>query len=175
MNGSWRVALWATLIGLLSACATPRPPGDEQGSALSGRLSVRIDGQPERSINAGFELTGSAERGQLMLNGPLGVSAAQARWSRDEAVLSSAGTESRFADLPSLVGAALGEDIPLAALFDWLKGRPWSGAKFSARTDGTAGFAQLGWQIDMTRWSDGWIEARRDAAPSITVRAKLEL
>jgi outer membrane lipoprotein LolB len=163
------------LITLLCACATHKSPRNDTTDTLSGRLSVRIEGQPERGINAGFELTGSANEGTLVLSGPLGVSAAQARWNRGEAVLRAGDSETHFPDLQSLVEAALGEAIPLAALFDWLRGRPWSGAPMLVRTDGVAGFAQMGWQINLDRWAEGWIEARRDATPAITFRAKLEL
>ena len=125
-------------------------------------------------MSAGFELSGSAPQGQLRLSGPLGTTLALARWAPGQAVLASAGSETRFADLDSLSAAALGEAVPMAALFDWLRGRPWAGAASQARGDGVPGFEQLGWQIDLARWSDGWVEARRAAPPAVTVRARLD-
>jgi outer membrane lipoprotein LolB len=110
----------------------------------------------------------------LLLSGPLGTTLARAVWSPDRAVLTSAGSETRFTDLDSLSAAALGEALPMAALFDWLRGRPWPGAASQARGDGVLGFEQLGWQVDLARWSDGWVEARRTAPPAVTVRARLE-
>ena len=167
------LTLAAMAAGLLSGCATPQGPTGEPPEVLSGRLSVRIAGQADRSIAAGFDLSGSAREGQLLLNGPLGTTAARARWSPGQAVLESGGQASHHADLDALATAALGEAIPIAALFDWLRGRAWAGAPATPRADGSAGFEQLGWQVSLARWADGWVEAVRTAAPVITVRARL--
>ena len=162
----------AVLVFALAACSTLGQPPVADG--LSGRLSVRIDGQPERSLSAGFELTGSAENGMLALSGPLGTTLAQARWHPGQALLASGGTETQFADLDSLAGAVLGEAMPMAALFDWLRGRAWAGAAATPRPDGAPGFVQLGWQIDLARWADGWVDASRSTPPVVTVRVRLE-
>lgn len=166
----WRVAV-SVCAALLTACASLPPP---PAGALSGRLSLRVDGQPARAISAGFELTGDAQRGSLVLSGPLGTTAAQASWAPGVAVLHSGSSATRHADLDSLGQAALGEALPMAALFDWLRGRAWAGAPSQPRTDGQPGFLQLGWQIDLSRWSDGALEAVRPAPPAITVRARVE-
>ena len=163
-------AVSALVVASLTGCATPPGPPD----GLSGRLSVRIAGQADRSIAAGFELRGSPREGQLLLSGPLGTTAARARWSPGQAVLESGGQASHHADLDALAAAALGEAIPIAALFDWLRGRAWAGAPATPRADGIAGFEQLGWQVSLERWSDGWIEAVRTAPPVITVRARMD-
>ena len=171
--GCWAgKATLAVLTSALTACASLAPP--PATGVLSGRLSVRVDGQPERAVSAGFELSGNAERGSLLLSGPLGTTAAQASWSPGQALLRSAGSETRHPDLDSLGQAALGEALPMAALFDWLQGRAWAGAASAPRADGQAGFQQLGWQIDLARWADGALEAVRLAPPLITVRARVE-
>ncbi|MBI3370111.1 MAG: outer membrane lipoprotein LolB [Burkholderiales bacterium] len=166
-----RFALAALLALLLSACAT-RPP--ISADALSGRLSVRIDGHPDRSVSADFELSGDAREGQLLLSGPLGSTAAQARWAPGQATLTVGQQRNAYPDLDTLAIEALGERVPIAALFDWWRGRPWAEAASTPRSDGTAGFQQLGWSVSLVRWSDGFIEARRDTAPVVTVRARLE-
>ena len=166
--------LAAMLASSLAGCSALAPRPDGPADTLAGRLSLRIDGQPQRSISAGFELSGTPAQGQLLLSGPLGTTAARARWSAGQAVLSSAGRDTPFADLDSLAAAALGESLPMAALFDWLRGRAWPGAPASARGDRTAGFEQLGWQVNLARWAEGWVEAVRSAPPAITVRAKLD-
>lgn len=166
--------LWAVAFGVLGGCATAHGPAGAPTGTLSGRLSVRVEGQAERSIAADFDLSGSAREGQLLLSGPLGTTAARARWSPGQAVLESGGQASQHADLDALATAALGEAIPIAALFDWLRGRAWAGAPATPRSDGTAGFEQLGWQVSLARWAEGWIEAVRAAPPVITVRARLE-
>ncbi len=161
-------ALW------LAGCASVSSPVAPGEPPLSGRLSVRVDGQPGRSVSAGFELQGDAQRGALLLTGPLGATALRASWSPGQAVLNDGRQETRHADLDSLGQAALGEALPMAALFDWLRGRPWAGAPVQPRSDGVAGFTQLGWSIDLSRWADRALDAVRAAAPAITVRARLE-
>ncbi len=160
----------------LAACATPPRPPAAPGTPepLSGRLLVRIDGQPPRSVSASFELTGTPVEGALVLSGPLGATAAKARWARGEATLKSGDKESRYPDLDSLAEEALGERIPIAALFDWLRGRPWDGAASSPRADGAPGFQQLGWHINLKRVAEGWVEAERATPPAVLVRAKLD-
>ncbi len=143
-------------------------------AGLSGRLAVRIDGQAERSVSASFELSGTARQGRLVLIGPLGTIAAQAQWNANEAWLLANGERSNFANLDELATAALGEPIPIAALFDWLRGQPWPAAPHTPRGDGVAGFDQLGWRIDLSRWADAALEAARLAPPVVTVRARLE-
>jgi len=166
-------ALACAAVLLLAACATP-PPAAPGAERLSGRLAVRIAGQAERSVSGGFELTGNAERGELLLTTPLGTTAARAQWSPGQALLRSGSDEWRFDTLDALAAQALGEPVPLAALFDWLRGRPWPGASSQPREAGQAGFVQLGWQVDLSRWAEGWVDARRSTPPEVTVRARLD-
>ncbi len=158
------------VLALLAGCASAPP----SVPVLSGRLSVRVDGQPDKSVSAGFELAGTAERGSLLLTGPLGAAAAQATWQPGEALLKRSDGTQRHADLDSLGLAALGEALPMAALFDWLRGRAWAGAPSQPRADGGAGFEQLGWRIDLARWGDGLLDAVRLAPPVVSVRARVE-
>lgn len=155
----------------LAACSTP--PVRTGPDLLSGRLSVQVEGQPERSLSADFELDGSAERGALRLSGPLGTTAAMARWAPGEAVLTTSQGETREPDLDTLATRALGEAVPMAALFDWLRGRPWPGAPHQPRRDGGTGFEQLGWQVALERHGSGLVEARRLAPPMVSLRIKL--
>lgn len=166
-----RAAAWVGALLLIAGCATqpPRPPPD-----LAGRLVVRVDAQPgapARSMSTQFELRGDAHLGELLLTTPLGSTAAQAHWRAGSAELvTSEGTRS-FTDLDALAQDLLGEPLPLAALIDWLRGRPWLGAP-SLPVE--AGFEQLGWRIDLARFADGWVLARRERAPAVAVRARLE-
>ena len=113
----------------------------------------------------------NAQAGRLQLNTPLGSAAAQARWRPGLAELTTPEGTRRFADLDALAEDMLGQALPLAALIDWLRGRAWPGAP-SAASDG--GFEQLGWRIDLSRFAQGWVIAERDAAPALSVRARLE-
>lgn len=155
----------------LAGCAT-RPPVSSE--TLFGRIAVRVEGQAERSLSAGFELTGHAAQGHLTLTTPLGTTAAQATWEPGQAWLLADGRRTGYASLDDLAAAALGEPLPIAALFDWLRGRPWPGAPSQPRDDAVAGFVQLGWHIDVSRIDDGWLEARRPVPPAVLVRARLE-
>ena len=171
---SLAAASWLGVLAVLAGCATQPLPAPGADPPVSGRLSVRVDGDTPRAVSAAFELTGNADRGSLVLSGPLGTTAARARWAPGEAVLDGGGSQSRHADLDSLGQAALGEALPMAALFDWLRGRPWPGAPSQPRSDGGTGFAQLGWQIDLSQWAAGTLQAVRSAPPAITVRARVE-
>ena len=158
---------------LLAACASMPPPQDQ----LSGRLSVKVDAfgqQPSRSLSASFDLRGDARRGELSLTTPLGTTLARAQWQPGDVRLSTSRGESRHGDLTALAEATFGERIPLGALFDWLRGRPWDQAASHAL--GTQrGFEQLGWIVDLARYDEGWVVASRAAAPAVTLRAKVDL
>ena len=165
--------------GVIAGCAAWNPPRDPASiDSISGRMSVRVepagDDKP-RVVSAIFDLRGDAERGTLDLSTPLGTVLARANWSPTAVVLVSPDGEQRFADLDALTQRVLGESIPVAALFDWLRGRPWPGAPSTATSPpAAAGFDQLGWHVDLAQFADAWIIARRDRAPVVTVRAKLD-
>ena len=174
-------AVAASLVAavLVSACAVaPKAVDGLAGETLSGRLAVRVEasaGVPARSVSAAFELRGDAGNGQLDLSTPLGSVLAQARWTQGSVVLATPQGDTRFEDLDALTSAVLGESVPVAALFDWLRGRPWPGA---ASTPSVApaepGFAQLGWVVNLARFTDAQVAARRERAPVVTVRAQLD-
>ncbi|MFI4929014.1 MAG: lipoprotein insertase outer membrane protein LolB [Burkholderiales bacterium] len=164
----------AALLGLLSACASLTPPRAPGAQVLSGRLSVRVDAEPVRALSAAFELSGDARAGTLVLSSPLGATLAQARWVPGEAVLETPGSRARYPDLDTLAEHALGERVPLAALFDWLRGRPSADVPSEILPAGEPGFTQMGWRVGLARYSEGWVEAKRDAPPAVTVRARLD-
>ena len=159
----------AGLAALLSACASlPEAP-----PALSGRLVVSVAASatvPAKGFNAAFDLLGDAQRGRLDLSTPLGPRLGTARWAPGEAVLDDGRTTRRYPDLGSLAQDLLGERMPLQALPDWLRGRPWSGAAHTVTADG---FDQLGWALDTSRLADGLLLANRAAAPAMTLHVRL--
>jgi outer membrane lipoprotein LolB len=167
-----RTALLA-LVSMLAACSS-LPRTAAVGDTVSGRLSVAVDGavaSPQRNVSAAFELSGTPRDGRLDLTSPLGNVMARARWAPGEVMLSTPEASKAYPDLESLTHDVLGESLPVAALFDWLRGRPWSGAA-SQPADG--GFEQLGWAVNLARFDEGWITARRAQAPAVTVRAKVD-
>lgn len=155
----------------LAGCAAP--PAVE-APALSGRLALQVAAhaaEPARHLGATFELRGSAEQGELALSTPIGSTIAQARWWPGDAELTTSDGSRRFTDLDALTQQMLGEPLPLPALFDWLRARPWPGAD-SARTD--AGFDQLGWRVDLSRHAEGWVTMQRAQPPAVTLRVRLD-
>ena len=106
---------------------------------------------------------------------PLGTLLAQARWAPRQVVLATPQGESRFADLDALTREVLGEAVPVAALFDWLRGRPWPGAASTALVPASEpGFQQLGWAVNLARFDRAAVTAQREQAPTVTVRAQLD-
>jgi outer membrane lipoprotein LolB len=164
-------ATWVALVVALAGCATP-PPG--AGDWLSGRLSLRVEaaeGTPARQLSSAFELRGDGDRGELRLSSPLGTVLAAAYWAPAEARLVTAEGERHYADLEALAREALGEALPLRALPAWLRGQPWAG---SGSTPTAGGFEQLGWQVGLERFGEGWVELTRAAPPAVLLRARLE-
>ena len=158
---------------LLAGCATP-PPATHEAAWTSGRLAVNIAadaGQATQNMSVAFDLRGDGRAGELRLNSPLGTRVAQARWAPGLAVLETSEGERRFDTLDELSRQALGEVLPLAALPDWIAGRPWAAAPHRAQGQG---FEQLGWSVSLARRAEGWIEARRESPPAVVVRVRVD-
>ena len=169
---------------LLQACATHPPP--LPGHVYAGRLAVRTDaapGLPARSMSGQFELSGNASSGQFVLTSPIGTTVARARWSDPVGVegapskieLEADGTTTHFATLEEMMRRAIGDQLPLPAMFDWLSGRPWPAAPAQRAADG-ASFEQLGWHVDLSQLAGNQlIDAQRpQPAPALHVRVKLD-
>lgn len=164
---------------MLAGCSTLTPP-DEQptGEVLAGRMSVQVaatETEPAHSLTAAFELSGTPQQGRLDMNTPLGSTVARARWSPEAVVLDTPQGQTRHANLDELTRAVVGEALPVPALFDWLRGRPWPGAQSTAALPSEpAGFNQLGWQVDLSRFAESRLMARRTAPPAVIVQVKLD-
>lgn len=171
--GSARALVLALAWLGLAGCASVAP---DAPAAIAGRLTLQVaahQGEPARGFNASFDLVGDGRAGELRLSTPLGPQIARARWAPGEATIETADGVSRHADLDALARHAFGEPVPLQALPDWLRGRPWPGAPNRARDDGEAGFEQLGWTIGLARQAEGFVVAARRAAPAATLRVRL--
>jgi outer membrane lipoprotein LolB len=170
-SGRRRAAATVALLGLaLAGCAglPAAAPG------LSGRLSLQVSATPDapaRGFQAGFDLRGNAAAGSLHLSTPLGPQIAVAQWAAGQVLLQSRDGERRFASLAALSLELLGEDLPLQALPDWLRGLPWPGASHRPVDDG---FEQLGWRLDLSRQDQGFIVATRPAPPVVSLRVRLD-
>jgi outer membrane lipoprotein LolB len=159
----WRHVMRGLLLAaavLLGGCATPsrQPPAAE--AFWSGRMGLEIQSQPPQSLSAAFELQGSAERGELLLLSPIGSTLAQLSWSPQTAHLTQGGRQWSSSNLDDLTAQLSGTALPLAALFDWLKGQASTPA---------------GWQVDLSQWGQGRIQAERQVpAPAVQLKVVLE-
>lgn len=173
-----RIAALLVAAAMAACAAVPRTFEPDSGEMLMGRLAVRvdgIDGRAPRAVSASFELQGNSQSGRLKLSTSLGTVLAQARWAPGTVVLATPQGDRAFPDMDALTLEVLGESLPVAALFDWLRGRPWSGAA-STPTVAPAepGFEQMGWAVSLAHFDEAWVAARRESAPVVTVRAKLD-
>src|SRR6202012_4565078 len=135
------------------------------------------------SVSGQFELSGNASSGQLVLTSPIGTTVARARWSDpvgrqgvpSKIELEADGATTRYATLEEMMQRAIGDQLPLPAMFDWLSGRPWPAAPGQRSADATS-FDQLGWHVDLTQFADNrLIDAQRPLpAPALHVRVKLD-
>ncbi len=127
---------------------------------ISGRLALQVDASQDR--------TGAVAQRRLRLARQRRARRAAAEHAAGhdaggrlagrpgEARLVTPQGERRFDDLDALSRDVLGESLPLRALPDWLRGRPWPGAEQPARPlQPGPGFAQLGWTIDLARFDAG--------------------
>jgi outer membrane lipoprotein LolB len=181
---SFRGVAALALAASLQACVSHPPP--LPGHVYAGRLAVRTDAAPDlpaRSMSGQFELSGNASSGQLILTSPLGTTVARARWSDPQGAegvpsrieLEADGGTTHYATLEDMMQRAIGDQLPLPAMFDWLAGRPWPAAPVQRGADG-ASFDQLGWHVDLSQLAGNQlIDAQRPLpAPALHVRVKLD-
>ena len=150
---------------LVTGCATP--PAVEPAAAAadampdrwSGRLSLQVESDPPQGFHAGFELRGDARAGGIELYSPLGSTLASASWNGENALLQRGDELHAYPDLEALSAALTGTALPVAELFEWLRGRA----------------AQApGWEVELDL-GNGRLRARRTwPAPSATLRLVLD-
>lgn len=170
----WRAGWAGVVLAVLAGCASLPSADEALALAASGRLAVRVDAPDGvRSTTAAFELLGHPDRGELRLASPLGTVMAVAAWQPGAAWVLMRGQRYDYAGLEDLTRELVGASLPVAALFDWLRARPWPGASSRPR-EGGAGFEQLGWTVELDGADQGLIVARRAAPVPVIVRARLD-
>lgn len=144
----------------LSGCATTRTPPVSTSAYWAGRLSLQVQSEPPQQWSAGFELQGSPEQGEMLLLSPIGTTLARLSWTAHSAQLEQGGRVTHSDNLSSLSEQLQGKALPIAALFDWLAGRP----------------AEVpGWQADLSGHAQGRLLAQRNfPAPAAVLRIVLE-
>jgi outer membrane lipoprotein LolB len=160
-NGRRRVlALVLSSVLLAAGCATTRMTPMDANAYWSGRMAIQVLKDPPESLSAGFELQGSAQAGEMVLLSPIGTTLARLEWTPQGARLTQGQQQ---VDSPSLqrLGARLtGTELPIAALFEWLAGRPAEAP---------------GWQVDLSAHAQGRIRAeRREPSPGAVLRIALD-
>jgi len=149
---------------LLAGCATAPKPAVPAGQAnagpWSGRLALQVEDNQSQSFAAAFELKGDAGNGELTLLNPLGSILALLQWSPGTATLRAEGQTRQFESPDALVAQATGSAIPMAALFDWLRG---------------IATPVPGWQADLSQLAQGRLHAHRNnPAPAADLRVVLD-
>jgi outer membrane lipoprotein LolB len=150
---AWRARAAMLLLVVVAGCATvPKPAGppDAQTGPWSGRLALTVQDKPGDSFSAGFELQGDAGAGKLTLYSPLGGALAQLSWEPGSATLYTGSETRQFPSVDALVAHVTGAAIPVAALFDWLRGLDTRVA---------------GWSADLSQLAQGRLAARRAQPP----------
>lgn len=123
-------------------------------------MALRIESSPVQSLSAGFELSGNAQTGELVLFTPLGSTYASLSWRPASAQLRVNGDVRAFNSLDELVLAATGADLPIASLFLWLSGE---------------NMVMPGWQVDLGDLPKGKLQAfRTEPTPRIELRIALD-
>jgi outer membrane lipoprotein LolB len=158
-----RGACMALLSLFLAACATaPKPPAGATAEygPWTGRLALTVQGRPGDSFTAGFELKGNPQAGELELLSPLGGTLGLLQWQPGKATLRSPSRSTEYESLDALVTKVAGTPVPVAALFDWLRG---------------VATPVPGWTPDLSGLPQGRIAAvRTDPQPQADLRVVLE-
>ena len=152
-----RATLWLCALSL-TGCATTRTP--PASAYWSGRLALQVQSEPPQQWSASFELQGSVDQGEMLLLSPIGTTLARLSWTPHAAQLEQGGRVIQGDNLSSLSERLQGTALPIAALFEWLAGRP----------------AQVpGWQADLSGHAQGRLLAQRSLpAPAAVLRIVLD-
>lgn len=96
----------------------------------------------------------------MLLFSPIGTTLARLSWTPQSAQLEQGGNTTHGESLSSLSERLHGTTLPIAALFEWLAGRPAQAA---------------GWQADLSGHAQGRLRAQRSLpAPTAVLRIVLD-
>ena len=136
------------------------PLGPESGH-WQGRIAVKVASTPEQAFSANFELEGGPHVGRMELTTALGTTVARMQWNAGGAELQASGSTTRaHPSLAELTLATMGAELPVDALFQWLRGQAATSP---------------GWQSDVSQWDAGRISAQRsNPEPRVDLKILLE-
>jgi len=147
-----RRALLASCGLVLAGCVSA--PRERPAAFWSGRLGLLLQSDPPQSLQAAFELQGSARQGELTLLGPVGTVLAHLSWTPRQATLERGQDRWTHDNVELLTEQLVQTPLPIQALFDWIEGRD---------------IAHAGWEVDLSAHDQGRIVARRDLPSPRTV------
>lgn len=123
-------------------------------------MALKVYATPVQAFSSDFALEGNGDAGSLSLHTPLGSTLALMQWAPGVARLTTTGEPQSFDSLQALVLHATGAELPVAALFDWLRGTPTPAPD---------------WEVDLNQLSEGRLTAQRKAATLPAVDLKIIL
>lgn len=158
-----RYALSLSAIFLIAGCASnlrATGPLSPESGYWQGRIAVKVASTPEQAFSANFELQGGTQAGRMELTTALGTTVARMQWNTEGAELQASGSTRTYHSLAELTLATMGAELPVDALFQWLRGQ--------AATS-------TGWQSDLSQWDSGRISAQRGSPePRVDLKILLE-
>jgi len=152
------VATLAALAGCASAPLSQSTVADYRETIeLSGRLSVNYlkEGQPD-SLTGNFTWSQQPDRVDVALSSSFSQLAAISV-TPQQATLTQAGREPLVAqDIDTLTAQALGWQLPVAGLRDWLQGyaEGADGKRFAASPANNSVYTRDGWRLRFAAWQD---------------------
>jgi len=152
------VATLAALAGCASAPLSQSTVADYRETIeLSGRLSVNYlkEGQPD-SLTGNFTWSQQPDRVDVALSSSFSQLAAISV-TPQQATLTQAGREPLVAqDIDTLTAQALGWQLPVAGLRDWLQGYAVGadGKRFAASPANNSVYTRDGWRLRFAAWQD---------------------
>lgn len=146
----------------IAACATTTGARGDFSSQTQweGRLALKVYTSPVQAFSSDFALEGNGTAGSLSLHTPLGSTLARMQWAPGVARLTTTGEPQAYDSLEALVRKATGAELPVAALFDWLRGIPTPAPD---------------WEVDLSQLPEGRLNAQRKAATLPAVDLKIIL
>jgi outer membrane lipoprotein LolB len=140
----------------------PTPPGEPL--RYSGRISLAVENATPgsaSSFSGAFNLRGLPSEGEMQLLSPLGQVVANLFWQPGLAVFVQGQQTRPFNSVNDMLAQTIGVSASAEQLFDWLRGEQ------SAASD-------TDWQVDLSRYPEGRITARRIAPQAFTLRIILD-
>lgn len=153
---SWSSLWLAAALPLIAGCASFskdqtdacaayfQADSNARAATIQGRIAVSQPARaslPEQAWSAQLEFDGAAVSGRLLLSSPLGVGSALICWGAAGALLQQGNKERYYADLQQAFTEQTHAELPLEALFAWLRGEAF--------------VPPLGWEISEASQDDG--------------------